>query len=103
MIPDLRNPLEVVSFYRIITLKLNKPTRMIFCFNHSMVLKFPAGLSANLRFIIYAVAKCRPEVKRLKKSTAAELGLSIEELDRRLAKEIKQLATEQESINIDGI
>jgi len=55
MIPDLRNPLEVVSFYRIITLKLNKPTRMIFGFNHSMVLKFPASLSANLRFIIMLV------------------------------------------------
>ena len=42
-----------------------------------------------------------PEAKQLKKSTAAELGLSIEELDRRLAKEIKELAREQESINIE--
>lgn len=42
-----------------------------------------------------------PEVKQLRKSTAAELGLSIEELDRMLAKEIKQLAKEKELINIE--
>jgi flagellar basal body-associated protein FliL len=63
------------------------------------------GESSNPE-ISYAFSKeylNTPEVKQLKKSTAAELGLSIEELDRRLAKEIKQLATEQESINIDGI
>ena len=42
-----------------------------------------------------------PEVRQLRKSTAAELGLSIKELDRMLAKEIKQLAREQELINIE--
>jgi hypothetical protein len=36
-----------------------------------------------------------PEVKQLKKSTAAELGLSIEELDLMLAKEVKQMAKEK--------
>lgn len=42
-----------------------------------------------------------PKVKQLRKSTAAELGLSIEELDRMLAKEIKQLSKEKELINIE--
>ncbi len=42
-----------------------------------------------------------PEVRQLRKSAAAELGLSIEELDRMLAKEIKQLSKEQELINIE--
>jgi len=41
------------------------------------------------------------KVRQLKKSAAAELGLSIEELDRMLAKELKQLAKEQELINIE--
>ena len=41
------------------------------------------------------------EVRQLRKSAAAELGLSIEELDRMLAKEIKQLAKEQKLINIE--
>lgn len=40
-----------------------------------------------------------PEIRRLKKSAAAELGLSIEELDRMPVKEIKQLAKEQKLIN----
>ena len=40
-----------------------------------------------------------PEVTQLRKSTAAELGLSIEELDRMLFAEIKQLAKEKELIN----
>jgi hypothetical protein len=42
-----------------------------------------------------------PEVKRLRKSTAVELGVSIEELDRMLAKEIKQLSTKRELLNTD--
>jgi flagellar basal body-associated protein FliL len=42
-----------------------------------------------------------PEVRQLRKSTAAELGLSIEELDRMLAKEIKQLTKKQELIDIE--
>lgn len=42
-----------------------------------------------------------PEVRQLRKSAAAELGLSIEELDRMLAMEIKQIAKEQEMINIE--
>jgi hypothetical protein len=42
-----------------------------------------------------------PEVKQLRKSAAAELGLSVQELDRMLAKEIKQIAKEQELINIE--
>jgi hypothetical protein len=40
-----------------------------------------------------------PEIRRLRKSAAAELGLSIEELDRMPVKEIKQLAKEQKLIN----
>jgi hypothetical protein len=40
-----------------------------------------------------------PEVRRLKKSATAELGLSIEKLDRMPVKEIKQLAREQKLIN----
>ena len=42
-----------------------------------------------------------PELKKLRKSAAAELDLSVEELDRMLAKEIKQLAKEQKLINIE--
>lgn len=42
-----------------------------------------------------------PEVRQLRKSAAAELGLSIEELDRMLAAEIKQIANEKEMINIE--
>jgi flagellar basal body-associated protein FliL len=42
-----------------------------------------------------------PEARQLRKSAAAELGLSIEELDRMLAKEVKQLAKERELINIE--
>ena len=40
-----------------------------------------------------------PQVSQLRKSAAAELGLSIEELDRMLAKEMKQMAKGQELIN----
>jgi len=40
-----------------------------------------------------------PEVRQLRKSAAAELDLSIDELDNMLAEEIKQLAKEQELIN----
>jgi|GEM_PF-3543283 len=40
-----------------------------------------------------------PQVSQLRKSAAAELGLSIEELDRMLAKEMKQMAMERELIN----
>jgi hypothetical protein len=40
-----------------------------------------------------------PEVRQLRKSAAAELGLSIEELDRMPVKEIKQLAKVQKLIN----
>ena len=40
-----------------------------------------------------------PEARRLKKSAAAELGLSLEELDRTPVKKIKQLAKEQKLIN----
>ncbi len=40
-----------------------------------------------------------PEVKQLKQSAAAELSISIEELDRRSAEEVTQLAKEQELIN----
>ena len=42
-----------------------------------------------------------PEVKQLRKSAAAELGLSVEELDRMLVKEIKQLSKEQELISVE--
>lgn len=40
-----------------------------------------------------------PQVSRLRKSAAAELGLSIEELDHMLAKEMKQMAAERKLIN----
>ena len=39
-------------------------------------------------------------VEQLRKSTAAELGLPVEELDRMLAREINQLSREQEKINL---
>lgn len=58
--------------------------------------------SSNPKNRFYALSQGylnTPEVRRLRKSTAVELGLSIEELDRMLAKEIKQLAREQEWIN----
>ena len=41
-----------------------------------------------------------PEVVQLKERAADEMGLSIEELDLMLAKEIKQLSKKQESIDI---
>ena len=44
-----------------------------------------------------------PERKQLRKSVAAELGLSIEELDGMSAKEIKQLANERGLINIEKV
>jgi hypothetical protein len=40
-----------------------------------------------------------PEARRLRKSAAAELGLSIKQLDRIPVKEIKQLSKEQKLIN----
>ena len=40
-----------------------------------------------------------PEVKRLRRSAAAELSISVEELDRMSAKEVTQLAKDQELIN----
>ena len=42
-----------------------------------------------------------PKVKQLRKSTAAELGLSIKELDLMLAKEFKQMAKEKELTTIE--
>jgi len=59
--------------------------------------------SSNLKSGSFAFPKeylNTPEVERLRKSTAAELDLSTEELDRMLAKEIKQMAKEKELINI---
>lgn len=40
-------------------------------------------------------------VKQLKESAAAELDLSVDELDHMLAKEFKQLSKEQELISIE--
>ena len=42
-----------------------------------------------------------PKVKQLRKSTAAELGLSIKELDLMLAREVKQMAKEKELTTIE--
>ena len=39
-----------------------------------------------------------PEAKRLRQSPAAELGISVEELDRMSAEDVRQLASEQELI-----
>ena len=41
-----------------------------------------------------------PTVELIRKSAAAELGMPLEELDRVLAKEMKQLSREQDVINI---
>ena len=40
-----------------------------------------------------------PEAKRLKRSAAAELGISVEELDRMSADNFKKLAKKRELIN----
>ena len=66
--------------------------------------KTKADESSNLKNGSYAYSKGylnTPEVKRLKQLAAAELSLSVDELDRMSAKEIKQLAKEQELINIE--
>ena len=41
------------------------------------------------------------EVKQLKESAAAELGLSVDELDHMLARELKQLSKERELMSIE--
>lgn len=41
-----------------------------------------------------------PKVAQLRKSAASELGLSVEELDRMLSKEMKQLHQERKMINL---
>lgn len=70
------------------------------------------AVAANLFFIWYAKRKGlktktnaysqgylnTPEVKQLKQSAAAELNISVEELDRLSAEEIKQLAKKKELI-----
>lgn len=52
----------------------------------------PAFLKENLT---------NSEVKQLKESAAAELDLSVDELDHMLAWELKQLSKEQELMNIE--
>ena len=60
--------------------------------------------SSNLKNGSFAFPKGylnTPEVKQLRKSTAAELDLSIAELDRMLYKEFKQMAKEKGLIHME--
>ncbi len=66
--------------------------------------KTKADESNNLHNESHAFSKGylnTPKVKQLKKSAAAELSISVEELDLMSDKEIKQLAKKQGLINIE--